>query len=46
MKSETTIKTIGLTAILISAVYFFAYVKDNEFHKPVNNTANYSIVKR
>lgn len=34
MKKETKIRTIGLTAILSMAIYFAAYVSDNEFkHK-------------
>lgn len=45
MTTETKIKIIGIIAVLISAVYFGCYVKENEFPnktKTVNNENFYS----
>lgn len=45
MKTEHIIKSIGITAVISSAVYFGCYVKANEFPvktKTVNNANLYS----
>ena len=46
MTIETKIRTIGLTACLISATYFVAYVKDNEFNDSVKSPVNVEYFKK